>query len=77
MDYIGFIPTDIYIRVTFAIFRVDGILHNVSQDEVYNRCASKQVQHTLDGYNTTIFSYGQTGAGKTYTMTGRPKKIII
>ena len=24
----------------------------------------------LDGYNATILAYGQTGAGKTHTMTG-------
>eukprot|EP00392_Amoebophrya_sp_AT5.2_P011945 g12035.t1 len=30
------------------------------------------VQSAFDGYNVTIFAYGQTGAGKTYTMTGRP-----
>jgi hypothetical protein len=26
----------------------------------------------LEGYNGTIFAYGQTGTGKTYTMTGEP-----
>jgi kinesin family protein 6/9 len=27
----------------------------------------------LDGYNSTIFAYGQTGAGKTFTLTGGQK----
>ena len=49
---------------------VDGILHNASQEEVFQKCAAKQVLLALNGYNNTIFSYGQTGAGKTYTMTG-------
>lgn len=28
------------------------------------------VQNVLEGYNGTLFAYGQTGCGKTYTMTG-------
>ena len=28
------------------------------------------VEHCLSGYNSTIFAYGQTGAGKTYTVMG-------
>ena len=28
------------------------------------------IQSVVEGYNGTIFCYGQTGAGKTYTMTG-------
>ena len=54
-------------------FSIDGILHNASQEEVYQKCASKQVLLALNGFNNTIFSYGQTGAGKTYTMTGENK----
>ena len=46
------------------------MLHNASQDEVYHRCASDLVSHVLDGYNATVMAFGQTGAGKTYTMTG-------
>ncbi|CAL8070419.1 unnamed protein product [Orchesella dallaii] len=41
-----------------------------SQDEVYNAIASPIVQNVLDGYNGTIFAYGQTGTGKTFTMEG-------
>lgn len=28
------------------------------------------VLQVLEGYNATVFAYGQTGAGKTYTMAG-------
>jgi len=33
-------------------------------------CASEVLQSGLDGFNGTIMCYGQTGAGKTYTMSG-------
>nr|XP_054754258.1 kinesin-like protein KIF9 [Lytechinus pictus] len=51
-------------------FKMDGILHNASQDKVYEEVASPLVTQLLDGYNGTLLCYGQTGAGKTYTMTG-------
>ena len=28
------------------------------------------VENVLEGFNCTIFAYGQTGTGKTYTMSG-------
>jgi len=40
-----------------------------SQAEVFSECRSL-VQSAFDGYNVTIFSYGQTGAGKTWTLYG-------
>eukprot|EP00112_Aurelia_sp_Birch-Aquarium-sp1_P016510 Seg3754.2 transcript_id=Seg3754.2/GoldUCD/mRNA.D3Y31 product="Kinesin-like protein KIF9" protein_id=Seg3754.2/GoldUCD/D3Y31 len=52
-------------------FTFNGILHNASQDTTYKRCASELVTMALDGYNSTLFAYGETGAGKTYTMTGK------
>nr|XP_013015660.1 kinesin-like protein KIF9 isoform X3 [Cavia porcellus] len=51
-------------------FKLDGVLHNASQDLVYETVAKDVVSQALDGYNGTIMCYGQTGAGKTYTMTG-------
>jgi len=45
-------------------------LHNASQDEVYETSASAIIQSVVEGYNGTVLCYGQTGAGKTYTMTG-------
>eukprot|EP00879_Flechtneria_rotunda_P027678 GHRR01029659.1.p1 GENE.GHRR01029659.1~~GHRR01029659.1.p1 ORF type:complete len:728 (+),score=322.72 GHRR01029659.1:391-2574(+) len=51
-------------------FKYDGVLENVSQDIVYNICAQEAVDSVLSGYNATIICYGQTGAGKTFTMSG-------
>ncbi|XP_009470742.1 PREDICTED: kinesin-like protein KIF9 [Nipponia nippon] len=57
-------------RQTDWSFRLDGVLHNTSQELAYETVAKKLVSDALIGYNGTIMCYGQTGAGKTYTMTG-------
>ncbi|NXW58540.1 KIF9 protein, partial [Eurystomus gularis] len=57
-------------RPTNWSFRLDGVLHNTSQELAYETVAQKLVSEALSGYNGTIMCYGQTGAGKTYTMTG-------
>ena len=41
-----------------------------SQLEIYNECARPIVDAALQGFNCTIFAYGQTGTGKTFTMEG-------
>ncbi len=45
-------------------------MHNVSQGDVYDTVVKDITTNTLDGYNGTVLCYGQTGAGKTFTMTG-------
>lgn len=50
-------------------FDFDGAFAPGTQAGVFEEC-SDLVQSALDGFNVTIFSYGQTGAGKTYTMYG-------
>lgn len=43
---------------------------NSRQEEIYQMCAFRIVESVLQGYNGTIFAYGQTGTGKTFTMEG-------
>ncbi|XP_037086558.1 kinesin-like protein KIF3A [Pollicipes pollicipes] len=40
------------------------------QFDIYNQVARPIVENVLEGYNGTIFAYGQTGTGKTFTMEG-------
>lgn len=56
-------------------FHLDGVLHNTSQSDVFDECAEEIVTKALTGYNGTILAYGQTGAGKTFTMTGSTEKF--
>ena len=40
--------------------------------QIYNQVGKSITESVLDGYNGTIFMYGQTTSGKTYTMLGTP-----
>ncbi|KAM9839428.1 kinesin-1 heavy chain-like [Aulostomus maculatus] len=44
---------------------------NTTQVQFYNAVALQIVKDVLDGYNGTIFAYGQTSSGKTHTMEGK------
>ncbi|XP_022094991.1 kinesin-II 95 kDa subunit-like isoform X2 [Acanthaster planci] len=43
---------------------------NSKQRELYDETFRSLVESVLNGFNGTIFAYGQTGTGKTYTMEG-------
>lgn len=43
---------------------------NTTQEQVYKGAAYHIVQDVLNGYNGTVFAYGQTSSGKTHTMEG-------
>ncbi|PIA63468.1 hypothetical protein AQUCO_00201070v1, partial [Aquilegia coerulea] len=43
---------------------------STSQQEVYSTTTSELVEGVLQGRNGSVFCYGATGAGKTYTMLG-------
>ena len=41
------------------------------QVEIYNNTTKFLIDGIIEGYNATVFAYGATGAGKTYTMIGK------
>ncbi|XP_046809877.1 kinesin-like protein unc-104 isoform X18 [Lucilia cuprina] len=45
-----------------------------TQAMVYKDIGEEMLQHSFDGYNVCIFAYGQTGAGKSYTMMGKQEE---
>lgn len=51
-------------------FSAAAVLHNASQESVYNTAVSDLIDSVLQGYSCTLLCYGQCGAGKTYTMFG-------
>eukprot|EP01088_Endostelium_zonatum_P014202 TRINITY_DN3010_c2_g1_i1.p1 TRINITY_DN3010_c2_g1~~TRINITY_DN3010_c2_g1_i1.p1 ORF type:complete len:801 (+),score=190.25 TRINITY_DN3010_c2_g1_i1:45-2447(+) len=53
-------------------FAFDRVFHgnDVSQEELYNYSARETILDVISGYNGTIFAYGQTGAGKSFSMFG-------
>ena len=40
------------------------------QETIFKQSALPIIESVLEGYNGTIFAYGQTGTGKTHTMEG-------
>uniref|UniRef100_A0A4W3JTH6 Kinesin-like protein n=1 Tax=Callorhinchus milii TaxID=7868 RepID=A0A4W3JTH6_CALMI len=44
--------------------------HTASQEDVYMATTKDLIEGVISGYNATVFAYGPTGAGKTYTMLG-------
>ena len=57
-------------------FNYDYIANeNSTQNEIFEVCAKKICDSSLEGYNGTIFAYGQTGTGKTYTLFGNKYSI--
>ncbi|KAH8046117.1 hypothetical protein JL722_13836 [Aureococcus anophagefferens] len=54
-------------------FTFDAVFDpNITQRKLYDICSAPVVDAVLAGFNGTIFAYGQTGAGKTFTMEGVP-----
>ncbi|XP_047152449.1 kinesin-like protein KIN-1 [Vigna umbellata] len=54
-----------------SVFSFDRVFYEQSeQADVYQFLALPMVRDVVDGYNGTIITYGQTGAGKTYSMEG-------
>ena len=51
--------------------------HRSTQRQIYDITASPIVESVMNGFNGTIFAYGQTGAGKSFTMEGVPTDAAL
>ncbi|CAL1399159.1 unnamed protein product [Linum trigynum] len=53
------------------VFSFDKVFGpKAQQRSIYDQAIAPIVNEVLDGFNCTVFAYGQTGTGKTYTMEG-------
>ncbi|GAB2257646.1 hypothetical protein Droror1_Dr00013806 [Drosera rotundifolia] len=57
------------------VFTFDKVFGpSAQQKDLYKQAIVPIVNEVLEGFNCTIFAYGQTGTGKTYTMEGDCKR---
>ena len=74
---------DILHRSKEQHYAFDKVFKNVTNEEIYKylndireTCAGL-AEPVLNGFNGTVFAYGPTGTGKTYTMLGdREQKVL-
>ncbi|CAG5118969.1 unnamed protein product [Candidula unifasciata] len=57
-------------NLSYDIVFTDIFRPEATQEDVFDGVAKGIIQSFLNGYNGTIFAYGQTGTGKTYTVEG-------
>ncbi|XP_073538657.1 kinesin-like protein KIF19 [Phyllobates terribilis] len=48
--------------------------YSATQDTVYRLTTKGLIEGVISGYNATVFAYGPTGCGKTYTMLGTDRE---
>ncbi|NXX75086.1 CENPE protein, partial [Urocolius indicus] len=60
------------------VFSYDRVFHSSDNtQQLYEGVAVPIIQSVVQGYNGTIFAYGQTASGKTYTMMGNEDSVGI
>ena len=59
------------------VFTFDSVYDwNSKQEDLFAETVYPICTNVVEGYNGTIFAYGQTGTGKTWTITGIPKDPV-
>ncbi|KAI8097850.1 kinesin-domain-containing protein, partial [Gilbertella persicaria] len=61
-------------KVAYTFDRI--FKEETTQQEVYQSVAEPILEDVLKGFSCTIFAYGQTGTGKTYTMEGDLRQSV-
>ena len=52
-------------------FIFDGIFdQDINNEQMFTQTFKHNINHVINGYNATLFAYGITGSGKTYTIFG-------
>jgi Cdc6-like AAA superfamily ATPase len=60
------------------VFTFDSVYDwNSEQESVFAETAFTICENVIQGYNGTIFAYGQTGTGKTFTISGIAKDPVF
>ncbi|KAG2211660.1 hypothetical protein INT47_008757 [Mucor saturninus] len=68
-------PAKVLLKANNTVYCFDQIFDQHStQEEVYDNIGSPVLKEVFKGYSCTIFAYGQTGTGKTFTMEGTEKQ---
>ncbi|KAF8930627.1 hypothetical protein EDD21DRAFT_179673 [Dissophora ornata] len=64
------VPSTLGDRAPSKSYSFDRVFMYSDQECIYNEVVTPILDEVLTGYNCTIFAYGQTGTGKTFTMEG-------
>lgn len=71
----GLSKLELFANGTKNEFTYDHIFGpNATQVEIFQTICAPIINNVLEGFNGTLFAYGQTGAGKTHTVTGPAKE---
>ena len=85
---VSFLPIDIYNNQTIvcdrSVYKFDFIFdqsteqvrYYLTQKKIYQIVGKDVTEKFIEGYNGTIFAYGSTGSGKTYTMFGNSNGLV-
>ncbi|KAL4207679.1 P-loop containing nucleoside triphosphate hydrolase protein [Rhizopus microsporus] len=65
------------ITSTARSFQFDNVMMGEGNEQVYKAGIQDLVRSTMMGYNGTVFAYGQTASGKTYTMGTEKEPGVI
>jgi len=65
------LPEENTIKIRDKTFVYDAVLTpDTTQEEAYERLGRDTINDFMNGFNATIFAYGQSGSGKTFSMVG-------
>ncbi|CAK58210.1 unnamed protein product (macronuclear) [Paramecium tetraurelia] len=68
---------EVYHRSKEQRYAFDKVFREESQDDIFEQTCKQLIKPVMNGYNATVFAYGPTGTGKTYTMLGNQETMGI